>query len=623
MSYIGKTTVSGSGVGTINTDVYVNGGVYSNGALLGSGGGSSNTFWGDVSFNNGNVYIGGSAKFGASTINSPQYYIPTGMNQNYQALFTASASSNLSMGQPYMAFDGNEATNSWITQATAGFGGTYNQFPYNSSGVYQGATGSVFSTTVSSVAVAGEWIQIQCPNAIISTGFYVAPALFSIISSGTIAGSNNGTTWFNLATISSNVSSSTVFASLGGSYTYYRLIITSINASSNYFMGSVAEFSVYSAGTNSALTGIQNISGVSGGTLAVTGNFSTPTTSTTSIGAATFSQAFTNYPQTNLLMISNSGTANGVTYTASASSVAPGNQACSAFNGNFNDTWTSNNSQFGTYNQNPYNNTTGAYQGATGNFFTTNGVNGEWLQIQSTAAIIATSFTYSGSPPISSGYVMGSTNGTTWTTLPTLTSFPSTNNVSTTFTFFPANTTPYTYYRLVIASLSTTVGTGATNFYLNIGEFSVNVVSSATSVTGLQNLASNTLSLSYSSLPNLSSSNIGYYYSVGGYNWNTLTSASQIMSIVLGAGVYLVEIYINSSAFPSANTSLTVSGGITSNSINTAAQMVLYTNTTSQTLSGRITTVVQYKTSNIYYINGISSAAGVSTTVGYSYTRIA
>jgi hypothetical protein len=125
---------------------------------------------------------------------------------------------------PYFAFD------------NASYGST--AWAYGGYNITTGAyTGSV-TTTVSGVAQAGEWLQIQLPNQIIISSFTLLPYFVSgtnnyVPRSFVLAGSNDGSTWDllydngNPNTISwtVGVEQNFIVNNNGNKYKYYRLII--------------------------------------------------------------------------------------------------------------------------------------------------------------------------------------------------------------------------------------------------------------------------------------------------------------------------------------------------------------------------------------------------------------
>ena len=166
---------------------------------------------------------------------SNQQYPPAAMTGDTTVLsgqpygngtYIASASSSLSGSWPaYAAFNyGTGSTDAWHDT-----GALYNP----STGVYTGSA----STTVSSAAVLGEWIQLQLPSAITVKSIGIAPRTtysFRLPRSFVLAGSNDGTTW---TTVMSNSSiyyqnRDTFFwftVNASTAYSYYRLIIREVN----------------------------------------------------------------------------------------------------------------------------------------------------------------------------------------------------------------------------------------------------------------------------------------------------------------------------------------------------------------------------------------------------------
>ena len=193
--------------------------------------------------------------------------------------YTASQSSYLPIWNSYgyMAFnkDDNNGTVQFMTNYIAALGGSYGQAPYTSAGVYQGGTNgstvsNYYSTTVGGVGVVnGEWLQIQLPYTILITGFNISPnTTISIMNAGYLIGSNDGTTWTNLYTLSSSISTNTTFnVTTSTAYSYYRLIFTGLSNTSTYFGASLGELSFNGTLTNAptSMSAVNNI--VSNGTI--------------------------------------------------------------------------------------------------------------------------------------------------------------------------------------------------------------------------------------------------------------------------------------------------------------------------------------------------------------------
>jgi hypothetical protein len=158
--------------------------------------------------------------------------------QNGTLGYVALASSVFQSNDEYRAFDENNSTY-WHSQV-------FPQFAYDTNGIYIGG-GSIdnfFKTQVSSQSISGEWLQIKLPYKIILKTFDIQnrsgdikryPKIF------TIAGSNDGTTWNNITTVSltdnpdtgnSNINNY-LTSSNNTEYLYFRLIVQ------NLFTGNV------------------------------------------------------------------------------------------------------------------------------------------------------------------------------------------------------------------------------------------------------------------------------------------------------------------------------------------------------------------------------------------------
>lgn len=132
-------------------------------------------------------------------------------------------------------------------------------------------------------------------------------------------------------------------------------------------------------------------------------------------------------------------TINGITYTASVSSLFSGN-AVQVYNKNVADGFTS---------QSAYDTTTGEYTGSN----TTAGIGGEFTTLQLSTPIVVQKYDLSvmtihfTTRAPSTVYLFGSTDGTTWTQLHTVSDLTWAENTKT-FTF--TNSIAYSYYQLVV-----------------------------------------------------------------------------------------------------------------------------------------------------------------------------
>ena len=160
-------------------------------------------------------------------------------------------------------------------------------------------------------------------------------------------------------------------------------------------------------------------------------------------------------PTKNMYMVGTSDSVAGLdmTFTALASSNSASSFARYAFNGSDTINWSSSttnaySSQVGSTNEYTYALST----------YTTGGIGGEWIQIQSNVPFKANSFLIRSMPGTDridpcSVYVFGSTDGTSWSQLSTNSLTFTNPNTDLTTSFSGTNSTFYTYYRLVIRSI--------------------------------------------------------------------------------------------------------------------------------------------------------------------------
>ena len=145
--------------------------------------------------------------------------------------YIASASSNFNISESVgNIFDSSTSSTSWTISSQL----------YNPN--YVGGV----TTTVSGVSYSGEWVQLQLPNAINLTSYFLYHANTRRPVDFVVAGSNNGTTWTLVdSETGANVSSGQAFSTSNiGKYSYFRLIVTKNALTSGDFL-SITEWSLY------------------------------------------------------------------------------------------------------------------------------------------------------------------------------------------------------------------------------------------------------------------------------------------------------------------------------------------------------------------------------------------
>lgn len=224
--------------------------MFMNGSARTSDGGTltgtiRNDAGGDMRFitNNSGVYVKAATGFVGVNTSSPAYTLDVSGNAHASALlcdntctigsllnlpsvamtsnstagFTCSASGTNGGRQVYYLFD-RTTTNGW-----AGVG------PYTGSSPYGQLYSGTVTTTVSGSAVAGEWVQLQCPSAYNIVSYTVTDSN-QRASAWTIAGSNDASTWTLLDSraLYSVPAAATVYTATSSNiaFTYLRYIVT-------------------------------------------------------------------------------------------------------------------------------------------------------------------------------------------------------------------------------------------------------------------------------------------------------------------------------------------------------------------------------------------------------------
>lgn len=312
-------------------------------------------------------------KFPISALTTNTTYIPGNSPANGYYISNASTE-NTSNHAAWKCFRNDYTDN---------FGWTSSSSVYNSTtGVYIGAV----STTVSSIAYTGEWVQIQTPNNLQLVSFSILPRQDNSFSNRSpinfvIAGSNDGATWDAIHIIT-GVTWTTAEQSFicnqnnSKKYIQFRLISRAIASESNDGWTGFKNWSLFSA------LFVKNITG---------------------------SSIYPPIPLTsNSTVISGKNYGNGTYITTASIFESQGSyNAWHPFNLDITQPWGSNGYS-------------GAYQGATTT--TVSGVSqpGEWVQIQLPNQILLSHCSISSNSnnyvPISF-VIAGSNNGSTWDSL--------------------------------------------------------------------------------------------------------------------------------------------------------------------------------------------------------------
>lgn len=403
--------------------------------------------------------------------------------------WVASASTTLTTNFPYLAFNNTTGTSTFYT------GLFYN----GNTGAYTGS----LSTAISGLSAAtGEWLQIQSSVPLVMSSYtFACTGWWQLAKTGFIVGSTDGTTWFpiqsftmttnpffmaNYLTASNYITigptgtqtqavygnqagsgSFTGYATSSNAYTYFRFIAstifgasTSTNAANNDNFGPSEWFINFTAYTPALL---QTLSmSPSGQYMALTGAGAT-TPNVTGVAANTW-------------------TANGVNWTASASSnIANANYAPYAI---FNNSYANVNPQGWADSGSSYNSTSGAYTGLVSTTIQNivQPATGVWIQIQSSIPLVLHSYRFATAVTAANipktYYLVGSNDGSTWyalqyaslTTNPTTTAYTAcSTNLLVNFTgtqtiqgnqtgsgstiSYSTSTTPFTYFRLILSEI--------------------------------------------------------------------------------------------------------------------------------------------------------------------------
>ena len=402
---------------------------------------------------------------------------------------SASSVNTPSGGQIYYAFD-NNSPNRWVPNSGAVYTTTA-----NTSGVYTTVLGGVGS-------IQGDWLQLQSSIPLVMNSYQFATGY---ITTGArvpkilyIVGSNDGSSWYpiqyatgtgnptmtpfylipgpivvNLASTQiygAGTLATTTYTTTTTPYLYFRLITVAMYTTSADTLDIGEWFVNFTAYTPSLVQAL---------TVSPTGQYMT----VTGTGATS--------PQLTGLAAS-TWTANGVNWTASASSVntPSGGQIYYAFDNNSPNRWVPNSGAVYTTTAN----TSGVYTTVLGGV---GSIQGDWLQLQSSIPLVMNSYQFA-TGYITTGarvpkilYIVGSNDGSSWypiqyatgTGNPTMTPFylipgPIVVNLASTqiygagtlaTTTYTTTTTPYLYFRLITVAMYTTSADT-----LDIGEWFVN-----------------------------------------------------------------------------------------------------------------------------------------------------
>ena len=401
--------------------------------------------------------------------------------------WVASSSSIYPGYAAYGAFNGGTINDAWNSAAN-----------YNAAGI----TTTTTTTVIGIGAIYGEWLQIQSYVPYVMSSYaFKAGGYWQFPKNYTIVGSNDGTTWYPLQTV-------TLSSSPAGTTNYAGPTNTiSVNQSGSHTMSTangsaVATCSPTPYASNSFLYFrliTTTIFGVIGNPdCASIGewyiDFASPLPLYVTPSSTTVAPQLTG-------LAANTWTASGVSWTVSASTtLAGGYFPYYMFDTTYSNRWVPSSNTYSTAG-----NSSGIYTTIQG----ISSVQGDWLQLQSSVPLIMTSYQFAnGSITQSTSripktfYIIGSTDGVTWYPIQygSALAAPSTssqvlinsviivnNQSSQTFgsstlatIVYPTTTNAYSYFRLVALSTYTASGDN-----MDIGEWLINFSSPAPSNTSL------------------------------------------------------------------------------------------------------------------------------------------
>ncbi len=196
----------------------------------------------------------------ATASNIPQRYPPAALTTGIQNTTTTLSGQAYGNGLYTMSsssmYGPDESTGHAFDLVTTWPGWTTTSAYDSSTGAYIGGS----NTTVDGVAQAGEWIQLQLPNAIYPNYFVLSEIGTRNALSFVIAGSSNNTTWSQLYATSSSTATNTdrtITVNADSSrtaFTHYRYIARAINSDNLYGFHSLAEFAIYGIQVAKTLT---------------------------------------------------------------------------------------------------------------------------------------------------------------------------------------------------------------------------------------------------------------------------------------------------------------------------------------------------------------------------------
>jgi len=397
------------------------------------------------------------------------------MTSNSSGPHVASASSeNPSDWQAWKAFNKVVGSEGWHTVDA-----------YNSSdGSYSGSTSTTYD---GSSTVNGEWIQLQFTTGIAINKIEIAPRtnyLKRCAGDGVVLGSNDGSTWTSIHSFSGQTYTNGTYNSITFTtspvYTYFRLVVTKLAGTGNTTLN-ISEIRY------TGVTLYENYVYYTGNVAVGT---STPSYTLDVAGDINFTGKLYNddveflEPYSNVLNLQSSNTfvtpyiaVGGVYPLVAMTSNSSSPHVASASSENSVDwqAWKAFNKVTGDdgwQTVSAYNSSDGSYSGSTSTTYDgSSTVNGEWIQLQFTTGILLSELEIAPrtgylSSCASDGILLGSNDGSTWTSIRSFSGIPTSSyNAGDYVSFTAAASSVYTYFRLVVTKL-----TGTGNTTLNIGE---------------------------------------------------------------------------------------------------------------------------------------------------------